>query len=69
MTLQDLLTRKQALETAIQSMTLELKGIPPVCCGTCEEWDQGRKICLKWDQRPPESVEEKGCDDWWQLPF
>ena len=35
-----------------------------------ETWEeQGRKICLKWDQRPPESVEEKGCDDWWQLPF
>ena len=69
MTLQELRNRRQALETAMASMTKELVQLPEAGCTSCDYFEKKNGNCSRWAQKPPQHVLTEGCDDWINLPF
>lgn len=36
----------------------------PRACWTCGHWSERDKLCLQWNETPPESVQPVGCSSW-----
>lgn len=38
-------------------------------CTTCEEFDNTKEVCKKFNQRPPARIIAYGCEHWYDIPF